>query len=415
MKLSTNQIAQIVFNLIQNDEDKIVYSYKELIDVIEPLHFTRSHVHQWFTSHEKVSHGRYNLSPTIAAATGADVVHTPKTNDIKTAIEKETEMQSIVAFKHNDKPKLEMQKMQDDFIIEIPKKNPNYVAWGFSRILETVLKDRSFFPVYIEGLSGNGKTFMVEQSCARQKREYVRVQITIETDEDDLIGGYRLMNGNTVFSHGPVVAAMKRGAVLLIDEIDRGDPAKLMALQGVLEGKPILIKKTGEVVEPAAGFTVIATANTKGRGSESGQYSSANIIDDALLERFVLTLEQPYPSKAVEKKIVLNAMKQHETVDQEYATTLVNWADAIRKTYNDGGIDDLISTRRLTHIVQTYGILKNQKLAVELCVSRFDTDIKEAFITLYKSLTDSTDEQSLEDVLNAASEILVSSDELTFG
>ena len=239
--------------------------------------------------------------------------------------------------------------------------------------------------MYVAGLSGNGKTMMIEQACAAAKREYVRVQITPETDEDDLIGGFRLLDGETVFAKGPVIKAMEAGAILLIDEIDRGSN-KLMALQGVLEGKPVLIKKTGEVITPAPGFNVIGTANTKGQGDDAGRFISAGIIDEAFLERFTITLEQPYPAAAVEKKIVKNHMKKFGTDDSEFVDKLVSWAQAIRKTFLDGGVDEIVSTRRLCHIVQTFSIFNDRKKAIELCVNRFDEDTRAGFLDLYSKI-----------------------------
>ena len=239
-----------------------------------------------------------------------------------------------------------------------------------------------FYPTFITGLSGNGKTMMVEQACAKAGRQYVRVQITPETDEDDLIGGFRLINGETVFFKGPVVHAMEAGAILLIDEIDRASN-KLMCLQGVLEGKPVLLKKTGEVVKPAPGFNVIATANTKGKGSEDGRFTAAMIIDDAFLERFTITMEQPFPTLNIEKKIVVKHMEKFGSVDKEYADKLCVWAEVIRKTFEDDGVDEVVSTRRLCHIAQTFAIFNDRVKAIELCISRFDSDTKAAFIDLY--------------------------------
>tara|TARA_R110000796_G_scaffold96037_2_gene201492 strand:- start:605 stop:1405 length:801 start_codon:yes stop_codon:yes gene_type:complete len=239
--------------------------------------------------------------------------------------------------------------------------------------------------MYVAGLSGNGKTMMIEQVCANLKREYVRVQITPETDEDDLIGGFRLLNGETVFAKGPVIKAMEAGAILLIDEIDRGSN-KLMCLQGILEGKPFMIKKTGEVIRPAAGFNVIATANTKGQGDEQGRFIAATIIDEAFLERFTITLEQPYPTAAIEKRIVANHMTKFGVSDTEFTEKLVQWGQAIRKTFEDGGVDEIISTRRLCHIVQTFSIFSDRMKAIELCVNRFDTDTRGAFIDLYTKI-----------------------------
>lgn len=266
--------------------------------------------------------------------------------------------------------------------IEVPEKDKMYVSWGFFRDVKLIIESGAFYPLFIAGLSGNGKTMMVEQACAELKRKYVRVNITEETDEDDLIGGFRLINGETVWCDGPIPQAMKQGAICLIDEIDRGSN-KLMCLQAVLEGKPLYIKKTGAVVHPARGFNLLATANTKGRGSDDGRFTGARILDEAFLERFVATMDQPYPTSAVEKKIILNAMDTYGNFDGEFAENLVTWAEIIRKTYEDGGVDDLISTRRLVHIARTYGIFGDRKRAIELCISRFDEDTRVAFLDLY--------------------------------
>jgi MoxR-like ATPase len=226
---------------------------------------------------------------------------------------------------------------------------------------------------------------MVEQACAQAQRKYVRVNITEETDEDDLIGGFRLVNGETVWCDGPIPQAMKQGAICLIDEIDRGSN-KLMCLQAVLEGKPLYIKKTGAVIHAQEGFNVLATANTKGRGSEDGRFTGARILDEAFLERFVATMDQPYPTTAVEKKIILNAMESSGKLDGEFADNLVTWSDIIRTTFKDGGVDDLISTRRLVHIARTYGIFGDRAKAIELCISRFDEDTRVAFLDLYSKV-----------------------------
>lgn len=274
------------------------------------------------------------------------------------------------------------QTVFDQVQIEVPKKDKSYVSWGYSRDVKQIIESNAFYPIFISGLSGNGKTMMVEQAAAQAKRKYVRVNITEETDEDDLIGGFRLVNGETVWCDGPIPQAMKQGAVCLIDEIDRGSN-KLMCLQAVLEGKSLYIKKTGAVVQPADGFNIIATANTKGRGSEDGRFTGARILDEAFLERFIATIEQPYPTSAVEKKIILNAMETYGKLDGEFADNLVTWGEIIRKTYEDGGIEDLISTRRLVHIARTYGIFNDRKKAIELCISRFDEDTRVAFLDLY--------------------------------
>lgn len=267
----------------------------------------------------------------------------------------------------------------------VPDVDPDFVRWGHYKDVESIIKSDMFYPIYITGLSGNGKTMMVEQACARLQKNYIRVQISPETDEDDLIGGFRLINGETVFSDGPVIKAMRAGALLLIDEIDRGSN-RIMCLQGVLEGKPILIKKTGEIVRPAKGFNIIATANTKGKGSDDGRFIAATIIDEAFLERFNITMEQPYPTLATEKKIVIKHMEKYGKVDEDYAHKLTLWSEAIRKTFADGGIDELISTRRLCHIAQTFAIFEDRIKAIELCVNRFDADTRTAFVDLYTKI-----------------------------
>jgi midasin (ATPase involved in ribosome maturation) len=267
----------------------------------------------------------------------------------------------------------------------VPDYDETFVPWGNFTEIVKVLKSGMFYPTFVSGLSGNGKTFQIEQACAKLNREYVRVQISPETDEDDLIGGFRLIKGETVFQKGPVIKAMEAGAVLMIDEIDRGTN-KIMCLQGVLEGKPVLIKKTGEVITPKDGFNIIATANTKGKGSEDGRYSGASVIDDAFLERFTITLEQTFPTMQTEEKIVMKHMQKFEAIDEEFAKLLVGWADAIRKTFYDEGIDEVISTRRLCHIVQTFSIFGKRDKAIALCVNRFDDDTRAAFIDLYEKV-----------------------------
>lgn len=267
----------------------------------------------------------------------------------------------------------------------VPAKDSTYVPFGFYRDLVNIVKSGMFYPTFICGLSGNGKTMMVEQVCAKLKREAIRVNISIETDEDDLIGGNTLVDGNVVYREGPVLTAMKRGAILILDEIDRGSN-KLMCLQAILEGKPYFNKKSGEVIAPAAGFNVIATANTKGRGSDDGKFMGAQILDEAFLERFAITVEQEYPSAVQEKKIVVNKMTVANCVDEDFADKLVTWADVIRKTFYEGGIDELVSTRRLEHIVKAFAMFNDRLKAIQLCVNRFDTDTKTAFIDLYSKV-----------------------------
>ena len=259
----------------------------------------------------------------------------------------------------------------------IPEKDDSYVPFGNFNSVRKVISSRKFYPTFITGLSGNGKTMSVEQACAAAKRELIRVNITIETDEDDLIGGFRLVNGDTVWHNGPVVEALERGAVLLLDEIDLASN-KILCLQSVLEGKGVFLKKIGKYVRPSSGFNVIATANTKGKGSEDGRFVGTNILNEAFLERFPVTFEQEYPTSTIETKILLNA-----GCDQEFTDNLIKWAGIIRKTFFDGGVDEVITTRRLVHIVQAYDIFGNRLDAITKCVNRFDDDTKQSFLDLY--------------------------------
>jgi len=261
---------------------------------------------------------------------------------------------------------------------QVPERDKMYVPFGEFKDIEGIVRSGEFFPVFISGLSGNGKTFMVEQACSRAKRPMVRVQMSRETDEDDLIGGFRLVNGETKFMKGPVLRAMELGALLLIDEADRADPGKVMCLQGVLEGKPYYVKKTGEVVSPKAGFNVIVTANTKGKGSDDGRYIAATILDDAWLERFPITIEQNYPSESIEKRIL-----RGHGIEDEFINHLVAWANIIRQTFAEGAIDEVISTRRLVHIAKTFKIFNDRTRAINLCINRFDEATKTAFLDLY--------------------------------
>jgi MoxR-like ATPase len=267
----------------------------------------------------------------------------------------------------------------------IPDKDSNYVSFGNFSDVKRIVKSKLFYPVFITGLSGNGKTASVEQACAQLKRELIRVNITIETDEDDLIGGFRLVNGETVWHNGPVVEALERGAVLLLDEIDLASN-KILCLQSVLEGKGVFLKKIGKYVKPAAGFNVVATANTKGKGSDDGRFIGTNVLNEAFLERFPITLEQQYPSVVIEKKILLNVMSSIDVVDEDFAEKLITWADTIRKTFFDGGVDEIITTRRLVHIVQAFAIFNNRQKSIEVCINRFDDDTKQSFLDLYTKI-----------------------------
>lgn len=267
----------------------------------------------------------------------------------------------------------------------IPKVDLAFVPFGNFSDIKKIIKSKLFYPTFITGLSGNGKTHAVNQACAQLGRELIRVNITIETDDDDLIGGYRMNNGNTIFHHGPVVEAMKRGAILLLDEVDLASN-KIMCLQPILEGTGLFIKKTGEYIEPAKGFNIIATANTKGKGSDDGRFIGTNILNEAFLERFSITLEQDYPTPAIEQKILINYMQGLDCVDKEFAEKLCTWASIIRKSFADGAMDEVITTRRLIHLIKAYSIFNDKKKAVELICNRFDTDTKNNFVEFYSKI-----------------------------
>jgi MoxR-like ATPase len=307
--------------------------------------------------------GRYQLP---------DIGSKPKAKEVQPEPEAEMALAAqVLTFKQP--------KLIDDSDVSIPSKYPDYVPFGFFKDMRNIIKSSQFYPIFVTGLSGNGKTLMVEQVCADLKRECIRVNISIETDESDLLGGPTLVNGNIVNRDGPVITAMKRGAVLLIDEVDRGSN-KLMCLQGILEGKPYYNKKNGEMVYPADGFNIVATANTKGRGSEEGRYLS-QILDDAFLERFPITVEQDYPDAKTEKKILTPLIE-----DKDFVDNLVQWADVVRQSFNQGAVDEIISTRRLVHIAKAFKIFGDRMKAIELCVSRFDAETKTAFLDLYSKV-----------------------------
>ena len=264
----------------------------------------------------------------------------------------------------------------------IPQKDDTFVQFGNFTDVKKIIKSRLFYPTFITGLSGNGKTFSVEQACAQLGRELIRVNITIETDEDDLIGGFRLVNGETVWHNGPVIEALQRGAILLLDEIDLASN-KILCLQSILEGKGVFLKKIGRWVSPASGFNVIATANTKGKGSDDGRFIGTNVLNEAFLERFPVTFEQSYPTPATEQKILEGIALDLGVEDRDFCKRLVDWGDIIRKTFYDGGIEEIISTRRLVHIIRAYSIFNDKAKAIEVCVNRFDDETKQAFLELY--------------------------------
>ena len=283
----------------------------------------------------------------------------------------------------------------------VPQKDKDFVSFGNFADVKNVITSKKFYPIFITGLSGNGKTLAVTQACAVTKREMIRVNITIETDEDDLLGGYRLKDGQTIWQNGPVIEAMERGAVLLLDEIDLASN-KIMCLQPILEGSGIYVKKINKFVKPKFGFNVIATANTKGQGSDDGKFIGTNVLNEAFLERFPITFEQEYPAAKTEQKIIATKLKSAGKADEKFATNLVTWADVIRKTYKDGGVDEIISTRRLVHIAEAYSIFKSKMKAIEVCTNRFDNDTKTSFVDLYTKVDAGVSaDQILQDKKNA--------------
>jgi MoxR-like ATPase len=365
--------------LANSDNDTGVFGRFEVLQIAKSVGLKQP---KWFFDEHKIGRGKYVIDmqgQVLAMPQAAAPAPTP-----------------IVTIQPSPAKTLTQAKLTVEVDNLVPMADPTYIPFGFSRDLTKILKSGIFYPTFISGLSGNGKTTMVEQTCAKLKREALRVNISIETDEDDLIGGNTLVDGNVVYREGPVLTAMKRGAVLILDEIDRGSN-KLMCLQAILEGKPYFNKKTGEVITPAPGFNIIATANTKGRGSDDGKFMSAQILDEAFLERFAITVEQEYPSAVNEKKIILGKMGKVNKVDEDFADKLVTWAEIIRKTFKEGAIDELVSTRRLEHIVNAYAMFDDRMKSIELCVNRFDEDTKSAFTELYTKVDAGATLESLED------------------
>ena len=267
----------------------------------------------------------------------------------------------------------------------VPDKDPNYVPFGNFADVKKIISSKMFYPTFITGLSGNGKTFSVEQACAQLKRELIRVNITIETDEDDLIGGFRLVNGATVWHDGPVIQALNRGAILLLDEVDLASN-KILCLQSILEGKGVFLKKVGRFVKPANGFNIFATANTKGKGSDDGRFIGTNVLNEAFLERFALTFEQDYPTPKTEQNILEKVAANYGCLDKKFCENLATWGDIIRRTFKDGGIDEVISTRRLVHVIRAFAIWQDRMKAIKVCVNRFDDETKQSFLELYDKI-----------------------------
>ena len=345
----------------------------------------------WFVrAPYRVGTGKFKLP------VNGDMIAPVKPKKLKVPVMKNSEIgeESVVAY-HNPTENL------------VPDKDPLYVPFGNFNDVYSIIKSGRYYPAFITGLSGNGKTFMVEQACAKAKREYFRVNITVETDEDDLLGHYALIDGNTVWQDGPVVKAMERGAILLLDEIDLAS-SKIMCLQPVLEGKGVFLKKVNRFVSPSVGFNVLATANTKGKGSEDGRFIGTNILNEAFLERFPITVEQEYPSMSVERKILDKVFASLDITEYgDFSEKLVTWADIIRKTFYEGGIDEIIATRRLVHIVNAYAIFGDRKKAIEMCIARFDDDTKTSFLDLYSKCDSEvvvTDEESTETVEETSTE-----------
>ena len=356
--------VDLVYKTFGNNTTEV--TRKQLVEV-EKKH--KVSFPQWWVSNQdlKIKKGLFKMP---------DAVDASKPTAMEEVVEKqpETEIKSEAAYI--------VSSLTGDIV---PKKDPVFVSFGNYSDIKSIVKSGMFYPVFITGLSGNGKTMGVTQACAENKKELIRVNITIETDEDDLLGGYRLKDGQTVWQNGPVIEAMERGAILLLDEIDLASN-KIMCLQPILEGSGVFVKKINKFVKPKPGFNVIATANTKGQGSEDGKFIGTNILNEAFLERFPITFEQKYPGVSVEKKILNNTLKVAGKTDEQFTDKLVTWADVIRKTYFDGGVDEIISTRRLVHIVQAFAIFGNKMKAIEVCTNRFDDDTKNSFVELYSKV-----------------------------
>ena len=305
--------------------------------------------------------------------------------EVKKSIQKDMDIinEPVVAPAQEAQPAvLSMAKLKSSIVNLVPKKDPQYVAWGHFKDIKSILESKIFYPIFVTGLSGNGKTSMIREVCAKLKRDMVRVNITVETDEDDLLGGFRLVNGETVWQDGPLVVAMKTGAVALIDEVDLASH-KIMCLQPIMEGQPIYLKKINEVVYPADGFNIVATANTKGKGSSDGRFMGTNILNEAFLDRFAATFYQEYPTVQSETKILKKQFALKEMSEDDFVDKLVKWADVIRRSFKEGAVDEIITTRRLIDIVKTHSIFNNKMKAITLCLERFDDETKESFADLY--------------------------------
>ena len=355
--IELNENQKSVIKVLKDTYKKDTVTRTEINDLVKKGKISNP---SWLKSDKfKVDRGVYTLN--------VDNVESDTTETTDTKVSNESKAAYIVS------------SLTDNVV---PAKDTDFVNFGNYADIKNIVKSKKFYPVFITGLSGNGKTLAVTQACAESKREMIRCNITIETDEDDLLGGYRLKDGQTVWQNGPVIEAMERGAILLLDEIDLASN-KIMCLQPILEGSGVYVKKINKFVKPKLGFNVIATANTKGQGSDDGKFIGTNVLNEAFLERFPVTFEQQYPTAKVEEKIVAQKLASAGKRDQKFAHNLVTWADVIRKTYIDGGCDEIISTRRLVHIAEAYGIFKNKMKAISVCTNRFDEDTKSSFTDLY--------------------------------
>lgn len=354
-----------------------VVKNSELLEVMDALGTKTSP--RWLMQ-ARVGRGLYAIP---GGSVTAPMEHDPETNVVAKATKKKVES---VVVDYTDTESL------------IPKVDANYVPFGNYKDLEQIIKSKQFYPTYISGPTGNGKSTSIEQICAKHKRPLIRVNLNSQTDEDQLVGTKTLIDGNVEIVEGPVVIAMRLGIPLLLDEIDAGSANALLCLQPILEGKPFYYKLKNEMIVPALGFNLFATANTKGKGSDDGRYIGTNVLNEAFLERFAVTFNQDYPDSRVEMKIVMNLMKSYNCEDEKFADTIVKWADAIRRTFDAGGVDETITTRRLIHIVRAFSIFKNQKKAIELCTNRFDDATRHAFVDLFDKVSSGEMEAEAEQV-----------------
>ena len=376
LSYDVNQQNEFLRDVSNFYNDVNVLTNEQIRDYVEKNNLPFPHF-LFRDKNRKVGRGKYNVSMSVVQA----IKPLPPFPPMKKSI-------SVAATQAEQTPTVNVSaptSMRADISLVIPERDATYVPFGNYADIEKIISSKIFFPVYITGLSGNGKTMSISQACAKLKRQLLRINVTEETDELDLLGGTELVNGNTVFREGAVLLAMRAGAVLLIDEGDLNN-TKILCLMPILEGKPYLNKKTGEVVHPAPGFNIFITGNTKGKGSEDGRFVGTKVMNEAFLERFSITMEQEYPNASTEKKIVLKNMEQLECVDDAFATHLCTWAEIIRKAFDEGSINDLISTRRLVHIIKTYSIFGDRMKAIELCLNRFDRETKNSFMDFYKAI-----------------------------